>query len=80
MHPFLHVKELDLGTLVRTRSVSTDQLAQPGAIDIAYVAEIQQEVFLALLEPSPNVMRPLISTIVLVGDEGFRTRIVGQLR
>ena len=45
MHPLLHVEQLDLGALVRTRSVSTDRLAQAGAVDIAHVVEIQQEVF-----------------------------------
>ena len=50
MHSRLHVEQLDLGALVRTRSVSAYQHAQAGAVDMAHITEIQQEVFLALLE------------------------------
>jgi hypothetical protein len=48
-----HVQQLNLSPLVRTCSVSADKLAQARAVDIAHVAKIQQEIFLA---PSERVL------------------------
>ena len=50
VHSLLHVGQLDLLAFSRTGILLDNQLAQAGAVDIAHVAEIQQEVFLAPFE------------------------------